>query len=310
MNSSSDFTLLTSQAGIHPLLQKSTTAHLVVEGNNILSSSTVKGLTVDKTPLSDGVDIRITLDEGVVLEDPVQMCFGMLHDINKQHIKLSVHLKKNSSMKAFGHCILTANTPLDHIMTADITLDEGAEFNYFERHTHSDSGLTNVYPKSKVYLGKKAHYRTEFELLKGRVGKLDIDIESFGDEKSVSDMITRVSAKKADNLIVKETSHLNGPYAKSVLRSKVAVKDNSSAKIYNKIIATHEYAKGHVDCTEILQDRGVVQAYPDVEVRHPKARVTHEAKLGGVDDKQLETLMSKGLSEEKAEEIIIEGLLS
>lgn len=94
------------------------------------------------------------------------------------------------------------------------------------------------------------------------------------------------------------------------MRVSQAVRGTSKADVYNKIVAKEAHVKGHVDCTEVLKDDGVVSAYPDVEVRNPKARVTHEAKLGGVDDKQLETLMSKGLSEEEAEEIIIEGLLS
>jgi len=47
-----------------------------------------------------------------------------------------------------------------------------------------------------------------------------------------------------------------------------------------------------------------------VEVADPKAHVTHEAAIGSVDNKQLETLMSRGLNEDQAIELIIEGLLS
>ena len=49
---------------------------------------------------------------------------------------------------------------------------------------------------------------------------------------------------------------------------------------------------------------------PIVEVNHPKAHVTHEAAIGSVDNKQLETLMSRGLTEEEAVDLIVEGLLS
>jgi hypothetical protein len=45
-------------------------------------------------------------------------------------------------------------------------------------------------------------------------------------------------------------------------------------------------------------------------VRHPAAHVTHEAAIGSVDSRQLETLMSRGLSEDQATELIIDGLLS
>lgn len=47
-----------------------------------------------------------------------------------------------------------------------------------------------------------------------------------------------------------------------------------------------------------------------VEVHHPKAHVTHEASIGSLDNKQFETLMSRGLTEDEATDLIIEGLLS
>jgi hypothetical protein len=38
--------------------------------------------------------------------------------------------------------------------------------------------------------------------------------------------------------------------------------------------------------------------------------VTHEAAIGSVDSRQLQTLMSRGLDEDKAVDLIIDGLLS
>ena len=49
---------------------------------------------------------------------------------------------------------------------------------------------------------------------------------------------------------------------------------------------------------------------PVVEVSHPLAHVTHEAAIGSVDSRQLQTLMARGLTEDKATDLIIEGLLS
>ncbi|MFW6378829.1 MAG: SufB/SufD family protein [Nanoarchaeota archaeon] len=310
MTDNDEYTILTTTADITSYTNDPRVASVVIHNNRVLSDHSVEGLEVTEKETVDGVDITIRLKEGVVIDKPVHMCFGVLHGMELQKINMDVHLEKHSSMKVYGHCILTSDKPVKHVMDAKVTLEDDSQFSYFERHTHNDKGTTEVYPKSIVEVGKNARYRTEFELLKGRVGRMEIDIESYGEKNSVSDMITRVNARGDDILTVKEISHLNGEYAKSALRSKVAVREHAKAEVYNKIIATHAHAKGHVDCTEVLKDDGVVSAYPEVEVKHPKARVTHEAKLGGVDNKQLETLMSKGLSEEEAEGIIIDGLLS
>ena len=80
--------------------------------------------------------------------------------------------------------------------------------------------------------------------------------------------------------------------------------------MYNTLTASAPYARGHVDCKEIVQDRALAKAVPVVEVSHPLAHVTHEAAIGSVDSKQLQTLMSRGLTEDEATDLIIEGLLS
>jgi Fe-S cluster assembly scaffold protein SufB len=65
---------------------------------------------------------------------------------------------------------------------------------------------------------------------------------------------------------------------------------------------------GHIDCAEIIEGNATVESIPIVIVRDKKARITHEAAIGSVDKKQLETLMAKGLNEDEAIEIIVKGM--
>jgi Fe-S cluster assembly scaffold protein SufB len=62
-----------------------------------------------------------------------------------------------------------------------------------------------------------------------------------------------------------------------------------------------------MDCVEIVRDEAVANAMPIVHVTNPQAQVTHEAAIGTVDKKELETLMSRGLDEEAAVDIIVRG---
>jgi Fe-S cluster assembly scaffold protein SufB len=39
------------------------------------------------------------------------------------------------------------------------------------------------------------------------------------------------------------------------------------------------------------------------------AKLTHEASIGKIDKKQLETLMAKGLTEDEATEVVVQGML-
>ncbi|MQY75771.1 MAG: hypothetical protein E3J77_03470 [Actinobacteria bacterium] len=49
---------------------------------------------------------------------------------------------------------------------------------------------------------------------------------------------------------------------------------------------------------------------PSVEVKNPKVHITLEASIDSFDSKQLQTLMSKGLKEDKVVKLIIEGFLN
>ena len=195
-------------------------------------------------------------------------------------------------------------------MDAEINVSKNASYTYFERHVHGDKGGIKVIPKAKITLEDHAKFKTEFELLKGRVGLIDIDYDVTCKEHSVLDMMARINGKKDDIIKIRETGHLNGEHARGVLTSRVAALDKTKAEIYSKLTASGAYARGHVDCKEIVKDNGVVSAVPIVEVSNPKAHITHEASLGSVDSKQLQTLMARGLSEDEATDLIIQGLLS
>lgn len=68
--------------------------------------------------------------------------------------------------------------------------------------------------------------------------------------------------------------------------------------------------RGHVDCLEIVNGEGVIaRAIPLVYVKNAQAKVTHEAAIGSIDKKQMQTLMARGLNEEEAVDVIVKGIL-
>nr|MBN2278132.1 SufD family Fe-S cluster assembly protein [candidate division Zixibacteria bacterium] len=296
--------------GTDPNLKDPDTAHLVINGNRVLGMQSVPGLNIIVRELEDGIDANINLAEGTVMAKPVHLCFGMLPEKGIQRIIMKVNIEKEARISLLAHCVFPNAVDVSHIMNAEINIGEGGECSYFEKHVHSLRGGIKVYPKAIVEVGKRAVFKTEFELIKGRVGLIDIDYETTSLENSVMEMTSRISGRDDDIIKIREVGHLKGEYARGALTSKIAVRNNARAEVYNKLTASAAYTRGHVDCKEILQDNGRAIAVPIVEVNHSKAHVTHEAAIGSVDNKQLETLMARGLSEDDAVELIINGLLS
>lgn len=285
-------------------------AKVVIHGNRVLATHLVHGLRVEAEEREDGIRAVVSVESGVRIEHPVHMCFGMLPERGLQHIELEVTMEPGSNASLLAHCTFPNAVDITHRMDAEITIGNGATYSYFERHVHGRDGGVVVLPKARVRVGDDARFKTEFELIRGRVGKIDIDYETSVGARSVLEMVARISGRGEDLIRINEKGRLEGEWARGVLTSYIAVRDRARAEVHNTLVATAPYARGHVDCKEIVKDEATAFAVPVVDVRHPKAHVTHEASIGSVDTKQLETLMSRGLSEDDAAELIIRGLLS
>ncbi len=243
------------------------------------------------------------------LAKPVHLCFGMLPETGLQRIVMDVEVEEDSFASVQAHCTFPNAVDITHKMDAVVRIAAGATYEYFERHLHGAGGGVLVVPKTKVEVGEGARFKTEFELIKGQAGVIDFDYEVDCDAHSLLDMIARIWGRGHDRITIRETARLNGEEATAVLQSHIAVKDEAVADVYNSLAANAAGARGHVDCKEIVQGAAIARAVPVVEVNHPRAHITHEAAIGSVDSKQLQTLMSRGLDEEKATDLIIEGLL-
>jgi len=296
-------------AKIHRQVQDPDVAHLAIGLNKVVSSNGVAGLAVETEEVADGVNIEVTVAEDAVIAKPVHMCFGLLQEEGIQKINLRLTVEPRARVAVTAHCVFPNAEDVQHLMDAVIRVGEGAAYSYMERHIHSPQGGITVVPKADIHLARGARFKTDFELLEGRVGRIDIDYETTCDADSRLEMNAAVSGKGDDRINIRETGHLNGERARGVLTSRVAVRDDASADVYNELTASAAGAVGHVDCKEIVQGRAVANAVPVVQVNHPKAHITHEAALGSVDSRQLETLMARGLSEDEATEVIIAGLL-
>jgi Fe-S cluster assembly scaffold protein SufB len=150
-------------------------AYLVVHHNQVLGAHLIPGLKVEVKELEDGIDADIRLQEGTIVRKPVHFCFGMFPETGVQRILLTVNIEKNSKISLLAHCTFPNAVDVKHIMNATINVGENAEYAYFERHIHGDNGGVKVYPNAVVELGKGSKFKTEFELLKGRVGEIYVD---------------------------------------------------------------------------------------------------------------------------------------
>lgn len=291
------------------ILANKETAHLVASGHKILSTRDIEGLEVNAKETLTGISARITVKGEVKIKNPVHLCFGILHKKGTQKIKMDVKLQKNASAHFIAHCVFPRAEKVKHIMDAVVEIEDGAEMRYSETHYHGPYGGIEVIPRSLVKVGKNGRYFTDFTLTTGRVGTLSIDYTVEAGENAVTELIARVFGHANDKIKIKEKVVLSGENARGLIKTRVALEDEALAEITGITEGKAAGARGHVDCMEIVKDNATATAIPIVSVTNALAKVTHEAAIGSVDKRQLETLMAHGLTPEEAVDIIVKGVL-
>ncbi|WP_423792231.1 SufB/SufD family protein [Methanocaldococcus indicus] len=281
---------------------------IIVKECKIVDVKDAEGLIIEGKTEGNKIYAKITVKEGYKFKEPIHMCFGVTQKDVIQEIHTDIILEDNSEITLMSHCSFLKGN-VKHIMYGNIKIGKNAKFSYKEVHYHGKEGDILVKPNVKVVVDEGGIYISEFNLTKGRVGKLEIFQEIDAKSNSIVDIMTKTYAIEDDIINIDEIVKLNGKEAKAMLRSKGAAKDNAKLTLKLKIEGNAEYCKGHIDCTEIIKGNARVESIPIVVVNNEKARITHEAAIGSVDKKQLETLMAKGLDEEEATELIVKGLL-
>jgi hypothetical protein len=296
--------------GDKSVLKSKDTAKLVIHKNRVLSSDGVSGIKIETRETKTGVDVHLLVEEGAKIPHPVHLCFGILPKQGLQEIIMKVTAQDNSEVSVIAHCIFPNAVKVIHKMDADIDIGNNARFEYKETHYHGEDGGIEVIPKAKIRVGKGGVWQSTFALSQGLVGKLDYDFEVFCDEKAVAELVVKVYGKGHDDIKIWEKIHLNGTGARGLAKSRLVISDRAKAEVKGETYGNAPYARGHVDCIELVNGtEAVARAIPIVSVTNDKAKVTHEAAIGSIDRKQVETLMARGLDESEAVDVIVRGIL-
>ncbi|GAB4389430.1 MAG: SufD family Fe-S cluster assembly protein [Thermodesulfovibrionales bacterium] len=300
---------LTQAGGDRAVLDDPQTAHMAVSGHSILSMRKADGLEVAAKETRKGIRAEITVLEGARLERPVHLCFGMLGERGAQKIVMRVRFQKNARARFVAHCVFPGAERIRHVMDASVEIDEGAEMRYSEAHFHGLKGGVEVVPRAVIRVARGGAYFSDFSLSTGRVGKLAIDYQVDAGEDAVAELVARVFGRADDVIAIKEKVALNGRNSRGLIKTRIALADDARAEVTGITEGNAEGARGHVDCMELVKDRALAKAVPIVNVSNPLAKVTHEAAIGTVDKRQLETLMARGLAPDEAVNVIVEGIL-
>ncbi len=188
-------------------------------------------------------------------------------------------------------------------------LERGARVRYVEKHYGSGTGAGKriLNPVTEVYQKENSFCEMEMVQIKGvddthrsTIAKLDAGAKLLVRER----LMTHGEQKATSTYNVE----LNGAGSGADVVSRSVARDESYQKFDAKLIGNAP-CSGHTECDSIIMDHGTILAVPGLEANHVDAALVHEAAIGKIAGEQIVKLMTLGLTEQEAEEQIINGFL-
>ena len=180
---------------------------------------------------------------------------------------------------------------------------------YMEKHvgTGSEDTIKTIDPQTECFLEEGAY----LEMNTSQIGGITTTVRS-----------TRAKRAEGATMVIKESLltekeqtaktffevELNGKGSGVNLISRSVAKDNSYQAYESNIIGNAE-CSGHSECDAILSGNGRVDAAPKLIANNRDAALIHEAAIGKIAGEQILKLRTLGLTEEEAEQAIIDGFL-
>ncbi len=285
-------------------------ASLVVSHHRVLRAHSIPGVRIEGRETPTGARATITVQPGTLAPAPVHLCFGVLPREGLQEIQAEFFIGAGARVSFLAHCAFPNAVHVQHVMDARIHLAPGAEMEYSETHYHGPAGGVEVLAKARIVLEEGASYKSLFKLVEGAVGNLRLDYQADLQRDAVCELDARIYGKSEDRITINESLYLNGENSRGLAKSRVVAADRCVSEVIGEAVGNAPHARGHVDCVEILKGPFArASAIPKLTVIDERAKLTHEAAIGSIDKKQVETLMARGMSEEEAVDVVVKGLL-
>lgn len=186
---------------------------------------------------------------------------------------------------------------------------EGSYTKYVEKHfgNGKKDGTRILNPQTKVVLEKNAVCEMEMSQIGGVTSTLrqsDITIKEGAKLIITEKLMTEGNQNAESNLKIE----LVGDGSSVQVISRSVAKDKS-VQVFSPLVTGKCKCHGHVQCDSIIMGDASVRSVPAIEAAHEDAQLVHEAAIGKIAGDQLTKLMTLGLTEEEAEEEILQDFL-
>lgn len=283
-------------------------AYNIRANSELADRNTTANIDIVSKTDKPGIDIRIkpsTKNESVHI--PVVLSASGL----KETVYNDFYIGEDCDVVIVAGCGISncGSQDSEHDGVHRFFVGRGSRVRYVEKHygEGDGSGKRILNPVTEVYLDENSAVEMEMVQIKGvssteRTTKAEL---AAGASLVVRERLMTHGDQVAKS--VYETA-LNGEGASADVVSRSVARENSYQE-FNSRITGNAACKGHTECDAIIMDKARVLAIPQLEANDIDAALVHEAAIGKIAGEQIVKLMTLGLTQEEAEEQIINGFL-
>ena len=297
------------------ILEEVADLHEVPEGAyNIRANSKMAGrnttANIDIINKEDGSGIDIRIKPGTVNES-VHIPVVLSESGIKETVYNDFYIGEGSDVVIVAGCGIhnCGNQDSQHDGIHRFFVGKNAKVKYVEKQygEGDGSGKRILNPVTEVYMEEGSSMEMEMVQIKG-VDSTNRDTIAKLDAGASMVVRERLMTHGDQSAISTYTVELNGEGASADVISRSVAKDHSYQKFDSKLTGNAP-CSGHTECDAIIMDKARILAVPQLEANDLDSALIHEAAIGKIAGEQIIKLMTLGLSEEQAEEHIINGFL-
>lgn len=297
------------------ILEEVADLHVIPEGAyNIRANGETSGrnttANIDITSKEDGSGIDIRIKPGTKHESvhiPVVLSKSGLKEV----VYNDFYIGDDCDVVIVAGCGIhnCGNQDSEHDGIHRFYVGKNAKIKYVEKHYGDGDGEGKriLNPGTEVYMDEDSYMEMEMVQIKGVDSTVrDTKAELAAGAKMV--VRERLMTHGNQTAISNYEVNLNGKDASADVISRSVAKDTSYQKFDSRIVGNAP-CSGHTECDAIIMGKARILAIPQLEANDLDAALIHEAAIGKIAGEQIIKLMTLGLTEEEAEEQIINGFL-
>ena len=252
------------------------------------------------------LETGIVIDVSQVIEEPMEIHFHNTSADEASFVRIIFRLAEGASLT-----LLESHSGWGHTqLVSDVYQHEDSMLRHLRLHQAEDTQVSLLL--NRVSLDARAHYHNVAISLSGGLGRLETRV-TFNAPGSHAGLATALlSGGKQHIDITTRLNHLSADTTSDTIARTIL--DDEACGIFQGKVIVHEDAQ-RVEATQksdalMLSADAMMNVKPELEIYADDVACAHGSAIGEIDHEALFFLRSRGIDEEAARIMLVEGFVS